>query len=481
MESSSAELGVVGLGVMGRNLAYNIAGHGYAVTGFDKDADKVKIFCQEAEDRPISCADDWESFAKQLRAPRTLLLLVPAGQAVDSVIRDALPHLSPGDLIIDGGNSFFHDTDLRERTLAERKVDFIGMGVSGGEYGALHGPSMMPGGPKDAFERIRPVLEAASAHVDGEPCIAYLGPRSAGHYVKMVHNGIEYGLMQLISETYDLLRRGLRLSDSQLQTIYGNWNQTELNSYLLEITSNIFGESDDTGDARLIDKILDSAKQKGTGKWTSQDAMELGVPTPTIDAAVAMRNMSVLKIDREAASEVLRGPAASYSGAHEEFVESLRRALYASMIVTFTQGMAQLHAASEAYDYGLSLQTIAKIWRGGCIIRAELLEEIRQAYETRSDLPSLLLHDPLRNKVTAYEDDLRFVVGQGVALGIPVAALSASLAYFDAYRSAWLPANLIQAQRDYFGAHTYERIDEKGDFHTQWEHPDAGVSVVTHA
>jgi 6-phosphogluconate dehydrogenase len=287
----------------------------------------------------------------------------------------------------------------------------------------------------------------------------------------MVHNGIEYGLMQLISETYDLLRRGLDLSDSQLQTIYGDWNRTELNSYLLEITSDIFGEADDTAGGRLIDNILDSAKQKGTGKWTSQDAMELGIPTPTIDAAVAMRNMSALKADRETASEALSRPKSSRSGAQDDFVEHARRALYVSMIMTFTQGMAQLRAASEAYEYGLSLQTIAKIWRGGCIIRAGLLEEIRQAYEARPDLPSLLLHGPFEKAVTAYEDDLRFIVGQGIRLGIPVAAFSASLAYLDAYRSAWLPANLIQAQRDYFGAHTYERVDEKGVFHTQWEHP----------
>ena len=477
MDNHTMDIGVVGLGVMGRNFALNIADHGYAVAGYDKDPDRVQTFTREAGDRPVFGAPGWEEFTQALRVPRTLLILVPAGKIVDNVLHDALPHLEPGDLIIDGGNSYFHDTELRARTLAEKQIDFFGMGISGGEEGARHGPSMMPGGPKAAFARVQPILEAAAAKVDGDPCVAYLGPEAAGHYVKMVHNGIEYGLMQLIAETYDLMRRGLHLSDRELRAVYTRWNETALNGYLLEITADIFGEVDKQTGGRLIDEILDSAKQKGTGKWTAQDALELGVPTPTIDTAVVMRNLSALKDARETASQALSGPAHAYRGSQEEFIHRLQQALYAATILTFAQGMAQLHAASQAYDYDLDLATVARIWRGGCIIRTALLEEIRTAYRAEPQLANLLLHDHFRQAVTTAQADLRFVVQAGVEMGIPVGGLTASLAYFDAYRSDWLPANLIQAQRDYFGAHTYERVDEKGVFHTEWDHPAPVVKV----
>jgi 6-phosphogluconate dehydrogenase len=469
MAKLTCDLGLVGLGVMGRNLLLNIADHGYAVAGYDKDASQVEALQREAEGRDLRGVKSLTEFVACLRQPRAVMLLVPAGAPVDAVLRDLLPHLRPGDLIIDAGNSYFEDTDLRSRTLADKDMHFFGMGISGGEAGARHGPSMMPGGPADAYERVRPVLEAAAAQVDGEPCVAHLGPGSAGHFVKMVHNGIEYGLMQLIAETYDLMKRGLGLSDDQLHDAYQEWNRGELHSYLLEITGHIFRQEDASTGKRLIDVILDEAKQLGTGMWTSQSAMELQVPTPTIDSAVAMRNLSAYKAEREMASRTLPGSPATLQGDRTAFVARLRRALYAGMIITYAQGMALLHRASDAYAYGLDLETVARIWRGGCIIRAALLENIRMAYREKPDLPNLLLEATLGNAVLDRQADLRAVVQAASQLALPVPALMASLAYFDAYRSAWLPANLIQAQRDYFGAHTYERVDAKGTFHTQWQ------------
>jgi 6-phosphogluconate dehydrogenase len=341
--------------------------------------------------------------------------------------------------------------------------------VSGGEAGARHGPSLMPGGPEDAYERVKPIFEAVAAQVEGDPCVTYLGPGSAGHYVKMVHNGIEYGLMQLIAESYDLMKRGLGLSDEALSEVYRNWNEAELNSYLVEITSHIFRKVDERTGKKILDLILDEAGQKGTGMWTSQDAMDIRVPTPVIDAAVAARNLSDLKPERDTASKRLKVRTSPFKGDRDTVLTHLKGAMVASMIITYAQGMAQLRIASKAYDYGLDLEGVARIWRGGCIIRAALLEDIRAAYQADPDLSNLLMDDRLGREVLAAQKNLRTVVRLAVKLGIPIPCLMASLAYLDGYRSAWLPANLIQAQRDDFGAHTYERIDEKGIFHTQWE------------
>jgi 6-phosphogluconate dehydrogenase len=397
------------------------------------------------------------------------MMLVPAGQVVDNVIRELIPQLERGDMIIDAGNSHFKDTDLRSKSLAEKGFLYMGVGVSGGEEGARHGPSLMPGGPKEAYERIRPIFEAVAAHVEGVPCTAYLGPGSAGHYVKMVHNGIEYGLMQLIAESYDLMKRGLGLSDEELSVVYSNWNEAELNAYLIEITSHIFHKVDERTGKRLLDVILDEADQKGTGMWASQDAMDIQVPIPVIDAAVVARNLSALKSEREAASKDLKVRTSHLKGDMDTILTQLKGAMHASMIITYAQGMAQLRAASKVYEYNLDLIDGARIWRGGCIIRAALLEDIQAAYHANPDLPNLLNDGCLGEAVMAGQKDLRRVVGLAVKLGLPIPCLMASLAYFDGYRSAWLPANLIQAQRDDFGAHTYERLDEKGVFHTQWE------------
>jgi 6-phosphogluconate dehydrogenase len=468
MNKNQSQMGMVGLGVMGRNLLLNMADHGFPVAGYDKDPQKVAELRREAGDRPALGAEDIRGFMALLRKPRAVMLLVPAGPIVDSVIRDLLPYLKSGDLIMDAGNSHFCDTDLRQKTLEAKGLHFFGMGISGGEAGARHGPSMMPGGPQAAYEIVRPVLEACAAHVKGDPCVAYLGPRSAGHYVKMVHNGIEYGLMQLIAEIYDLLQRGLGLSDRELGDQFDLWNRTELNGYLVEITADIFHKLDEATGKPLVDEVLDAAHQKGTGMWTSQDALELHVPTPTIDVSVAMRNLSGMTDERAAVSNKISVSLETYPGDPAPLIEYARRALYAAMILTYAQGMAQLRAASQAYAYNLDLSTVARIWRGGCIIRSALLEPIRAAYIRRPDLPHLLLDDALGRAVAERGADLRTVVQTTTGLGIPVPALMASLAYYDSLRAGHLPANLIQAQRDYFGAHTYERVDQRGVFHTQW-------------
>jgi len=462
------EIGMVGLGVMGRNFLLNMADNGFSVAGYDKDATKVEALRRESKQRDICGAENIQEFVGLLRRPRAAMVLVPAGAPVDAVIDDLLPHLQKGDLIIDAGNSHFKDTNLRARNLAQKGIEFLGTGVSGGEEGARHGPSIMPGGAQEAYERVRPVFEAAAARVDGEPCVAYLGPESAGHFVKMVHNGIEYGLMQLIAESYDLMNRGLGLNNDELHRVYTAWNKGKLNSYLMEITSHIFAREDEKTGRRLIDEILDVARQKGTGLWTSQSALELQVPIPTIDLAVAMRNMSAAKQQREQASAVLRRPVRRFEGDRESFLDQLGQALYAGMVITYAQGLAVLSGASEAYGYHLDLEAVARIWRGGCIIRAALLEDIRAAFRARRDLPNLLLDPNMSQKVMAHQEYLRQVVCQAGAFGVPVPGLMGSLAYLDGYRSARLPANLIQAQRDYFGAHTYERLDAEGTFHSQW-------------
>jgi 6-phosphogluconate dehydrogenase len=468
MVKQERKIGMVGLGVMGRNLVLNMADHGYSVVGYDKEESQVKALLAEADGRDVQSVKSLEEFIHLLPSPRAVMILVPAGPPVDAVIQDLVPHLSSGDLLIDGGNSHFRDTDRRGEALAKKGIEYLGVGISGGELGARHGPSMMPGGPRGAYERVLPIFEATAAQVGGEPCVTFLGPGSAGHYVKMIHNGIEYGLMQLIAETYHLMRRGLNLTDDQLGEIYGGWNQEELNSYLIEITAHIFRQVDAKTGKRLIDLILDKAKQKGTGMWTSQDAMNLQVPAPTIDVAVAMRNLSAAKGEREVASQILDRRSRTFTGDQATCLKQLRSALYASMIITYAQGMAQLRHASQAYSYNFNLEDVARIWRGGCIIRSALLDEIRAAYHAEPDLANLL-DSHLGKQVLERRADLQAIACTAAELGIPMPGLMVSLAYLDAYRSAWLPANLIQAQRDYFGAHTYERVDARGVFHTQWD------------
>jgi len=465
----NCEIGMVGLGVMGRNLLLNMADHGHSVAGYDKDAGKTDQLREEAETRAVCGASNLREFAGLLRVPRAVIMLVPAGPPVDSVIRDLLPFLERGDLVIDGGNSHFSDMDLRTKALAERGIQFLGVGISGGEHGARHGPSIMPGGPRDAYERVRPVFESIAAKVNGDPCVAYLGPGSAGHYVKMVHNGIEYGVMQLIAETYDLMKRGLGATDDKLSAVYGLWDRGELSSYLVEITASIFGQVDGKTGKRLVDVILDEAAQTGTGMWTSQDAMDMQVPLPTIDVAVAMRNLSGMEKERGEASRAMPPLIRHFGGCGDTFIGQLRDALHAGMIITYAQAMALLAVASAKREYHLDLEAIARIWRGGCIIRAAVLEDIRGAFRANSSLPNLLLDPGLSRKVMTLEESLRKAVGAAGELGIPAPGLMVSLAYLDGYRSAWSPANLIQAQRDYFGSHTYERSDAKGVFHTQWE------------
>jgi 6-phosphogluconate dehydrogenase len=470
MGNQGCEIGLIGLGVMGRNFVLNMADHGFPVAAYNRTTQKTKDFMeQEVGDRPIKAGYDLKEFVGLLRRPRALVLLVAAGDPVDAVIRELLPLLEPGDLIIDGGNSHFTDTNRRFQFLSGKKLHFMGMGISGGEAGARYGPSLMPGGPPEMYDRVGPVLEAAAAHVNGDPCVTYLGPRSAGHYVKMVHNGIEYGLIELIVETYDLFKRGLGLTPPELAPIYDRWDRAELNSYLMEITAKIFTRRDDRTDKFLVDMILDKAKQKGTGMWTSWDAMDLQVGTPTIDVAVVMRDLSGYKEEREKAAGVLAGPAPAFQGDKERFVGQVKNALYACMIATYAQGLALLQRASTAYNYDLDLEAVARIWRGGCIIRAALLEDIRNAYKAKADLANLLMDPHLGREFQSREVDLREVVKVAATLGLPAPSMMVTLGYYDAYRSAVLPANLIQAQRDFFGAHTYERLDVPGVFHTKWE------------
>ncbi len=470
MAENTCDIGLVGLGVMGRNLMLNIADHGFRTAGYDLDSEKTRHLQQEKEaHHAVFTATDMVSFLNLLRSPRAVILLVPAGDPVDKVLDEMLRHLADSDLIIDAGNSHFKDTDRRIQRAAEKGVHFMGMGVSGGEKGARNGPSMMPGGAPAAYERVRPIFEQAAARVGNDPCVAYLGPGSAGHYVKMVHNGIEYGLMQLLAETYDLMKRGLGLSNEQLHQTYDSWNRTELSGYLTQITAQIFAYRDDSTGGCLVDQILDRADQKGTGTWTVADALSLQVPVPTIDLAVQMRNLSMLKQHRLRIAEAFQQPRQAAGNDAKQLIEQLRRALYAGMILTYAQGLALLRKASQSYRYRLDLGTVARIWRGGCIIRAALLENIMAAFARNPDLPNLLMDPELGRRVAQSREDLAAVSCAAAAMGIPAPGLMISLAYFDAFRSARLPANLIQAQRDFFGAHTYQRVDAQGHFHTDWE------------
>jgi 6-phosphogluconate dehydrogenase len=455
---------------MGRNFALNMADKGFRVGVYNRTEEKTRRFMkEEAGERSIEAGYSLEKWVKTLKKPRAVLIFVPAGHPVDEVIDELTPNLKSGDLIIDSGNSHFRDTNRRAESLSKKGILYLGMGVSGGEYGARHGPSLMPGGAEEGYNRVRSILEACAASAKGEPCVAYMGPGSAGHYVKMVHNGIEYGIMQLISESYDLLRRGLHFDVERIRSIYDQWNQGKLSSYLVEITAHVLDRRDERSGKPLVDLILDRARQKGTGMWTSRDALDLQTPVPTIDVAVGMRNLSDYKEERRTAGETFGAPSKSYQGDKEAFVHGMQNGLYAAVIITYAQGMALLREASQAYDYKLDLEVVARIWRGGCIIRAALLEDIRSAFRERSDLKNLLLSPGLGNEVMDRREDLRNVICTGAELGIPVPGFMSALAYFDAYRSVQLPANLIMAQRDYFGAHRYERIDAEGTFHTKWE------------
>ncbi|OZM57991.1 phosphogluconate dehydrogenase (NADP(+)-dependent, decarboxylating) [Lottiidibacillus patelloidae] len=461
-------IGVLGVGVMGKSLALNFESKGYSVSLYDVFSETTKNIIASNPNKNLKATFSVEEFINSLEVPRKILLMVKAGEVTDKAIDSLLPFLSEGDILIDGGNTLFIDTIRRNKALQEKGINFIGAGVSGGEEGALKGPAIMPGGQREAFDLVRPLLEDIAAKVDGDPCCTYIGPDGAGHYVKMVHNGIEYGDMQLICEAYFLLKNTLNLSYEELHKIFAEWNAGELDSYLMEITANIFTKVDEETGKPLVDVILDTAGQKGTGKWTSKDALDLGVPLPIITESVFARFISAMKEERVKASKVLSGPNKPFTGDKNEFIESVRKALYMSKICSYAQGFAQLKAASEEYNWDLQYGSIAMIFRGGCIIRAGFLQNIKEAYDRDGNLANLMLDPYFKEIVESYQTALRDTISTAVQHGIPVPALSSALSYYDSYRTETLPANLLQAQRDYFGAHTYKRIDKEGTFHTDW-------------
>jgi len=467
----TCSIGLIGCGVMGQNLALNLERNGFPVAAYDTDADKVSKYVNgKAAGKNIRAAASLDEFVSLLAKPRRILLMVPAGNAVDVCIDQLLPHLENADIIIDGGNSHFADTDRRTKTLEARGLRYIGTGVSGGEEGALWGPSVMPGGSPEAWPLVKDMLQAIAAKTDdGEPCCEWVGARGAGHFVKMVHNGIEYGDMQLICEAYQLMRAGLGLSLDEMSDTFAEWNQGELSSYLIEITAAILRQRDENGDA-VVDQILDTAGQKGTGKWTAVTALDLGQPLTLIGEAVFARFLSALKDERVAAAKVLSGPTEPFAGNRDALLDDLRQALYAAKIVSYAQGFQLMRAADAEYGWKLNNGAIALLWRGGCIIRSAFLGKIRDAFDTSPNLVNLLLDPFFADVVTNAQPAWRRIVTTAVQLGIPMPAMSAALTYYDGYRGARLPANLLQAQRDYFGAHTYERIDRpRGEFfHTQW-------------
>jgi len=466
----SCDIGVIGLAVMGQNLALNFERNGYRVAVYNRTAERTRQFLAEhGQQKQLVGCETVAELVASLKRPRRVLMMVKAGNPVDQVITELLPLLEPGDILIDGGNSFFKDTERRSQEVEAKGLLYLGMGISGGEEGALKGPSLMPSGHRQAYLALEEMLQAIAAKVDGEPCVTYLGRGGGGHYVKMVHNGIEYADMQLIAETYDLLQRGFGLKAEQISQTFAAWNQGALNSYLIEITAQIFKVIDPQSAEPLVEKILDVAEQKGTGKWTAEEALDLGVPIPTLQAAVEARALSTQRTLRLEVARQLGGTMPPGSASPSPALTDLEQALYAAKICSYAQGMALLRQASETYGYGFDLSEVARIWRGGCIIRARLLEDIRRAYRADPALPNLILapffRQALVNAQTAWRETLQF----GVSRGIPLPAMSAALAYFDSLRSARLPANLIQAQRDYFGAHTYQRIDQEGVFHTEWQ------------
>ncbi|WP_369901989.1 NADP-dependent phosphogluconate dehydrogenase [Bacillus manliponensis] len=464
------QIGVVGVGVMGKSLALNFESRGYSVALYDISKEKVDEIIEENSGKNVVGTHMVEEFVNALESPRKILLMVNAGEITDKAIDSLLPYLDKGDILIDGGNTYFVDTIRRNKRLAEKGINFIGAGVSGGEEGALKGPAIMPGGQKDAYEKVKDMLENISAKVNGEPCCSYIGPDGAGHYVKMVHNGIEYGDMQLICEAYFFLKQTLDLTAEEFHEIFAEWNKGELNSYLIEITADIFTKKDEETGKALVDVILDTAGQKGTGKWTSQSALDLGISLPIITESVFARCISALKEERVNASKVLSGPKDKPALGIEkaELIEAVRQALYMSKICSYAQGFTQLKAASEEYEWNLDFGSISMLWRGGCIIRAAFLQNIKEAYEKNTELPNLLLDSYFKEIVESYQGGLRQIISLAVQQGIPVPAFSAAISYYDSYRTATLPANLLQAQRDYFGAHTYKRVDKEGTFHTKW-------------
>lgn len=464
---SKQQIGVIGMAVMGRNLALNIESRGYSVSIYNRSKDKTEEVMAEHPGKKLVPYFSMQDFVNSLEKPRRVLIMVQAGKGTDAVIDELKPLLDKGDIIIDGGNAYFKDTIRRNTDLSNDGFNFIGTGVSGGEEGALKGPSIMPGGQKEAYQLVAPILEKIAATANGEPCVAYIGPDGAGHYVKMVHNGIEYGDMQLIAESYSLLKHAVGLNNDELAAVFSEWNKGELDSYLIEITADIFRKKDESGQY-LVDVILDAAGNKGTGKWTSQNSLDLGEPLSLITESVFARYISAIKEQRVAASKILSGPSASVSGDKAELIEKIRKALYMGKIISYAQGFAQLKAASNEYKWDLNYGEIAKIFRAGCIIRAQFLQKITDAYAENKEVVNLLLTPYFQKTVEDYQQSLRDVVSLAVQSGIPVPTLSAAITYYDSYRSAVLPANLIQAQRDYFGAHTYLRTDKEGVFHTEW-------------
>ena len=470
MNSSLYDFGMIGLGTMGCNLLLNMADNHFAVIGFDINRSKAEEFEASANpDTVVKGVFELSSMVQQLKKPRKMMMLVPAGKPVDDVINNLLPLLEKDDIVIDGGNSHFTDTLKRIQFLQEKGIHFMGIGISGGEMGARTGPSIMPGGDQPAWNQVKPILEAVSAKVNGEPCVAYMGKWAAGHYVKMVHNGIEYGIMQLISEVYDILKRGVGLTNEELHDTFKNWNEGDMQSFLLEITADIFTHKDaETGKA-MVDIILDKAGSKGTGKWTSQNAMDLATPIPTIDMAVAMRDISVYKDERMTAAELYGRNSSQMIRDKEKFVSQLHDALYFATIICYAQGFALLHKGSGDLDMNIPLPDVVRIWRGGCIIRSALLDNFYSVYKKDPELSNMLLNKKIARLLKSKEKKVRMVIKQATALRIPMAGFTSALAYFDAYCSKQLPTNLIQAQRDFFGAHMYQRIDKEGMFHNEWQ------------
>lgn len=465
------QIGVVGMAVMGKNLALNIESRGYTVAIYNRTGSKTEAVAKEHADKNLVPSYTIEDFVNSLEKPRRIMMMVKAGAGTDAVINELLPLLDKGDVLIDGGNTFFGDTQRRSAELDKSGINFIGMGVSGGELGALQGPSLMPGGQKEAYDLVAPILEQISAKAeDGAPCVTYIGPDGAGHYTKMVHNGIEYGDMELIAESYNLLRNLLGLSVDEIAGIFSDWNKGELDSYLIEITADILTRKDDLDTGKpIVDVILDAAGNKGTGKWSSQSAAELGVPQSVITESLYARYISAMKDERVAASKVLPQPVGNVTLPDKQAViEMIRKALYFSKVMSYAQGFEQLRVASEKYNWDLNYGEIAKIWRAGCIIRARFLQNITNAYDKEPGLKNLLLDDYFLDITKNYQESVRDLVGLAAKAGVPVPGFMAAISYFDSYRSAVLPANLIQAQRDYFGAHTYERNDRPGIFHYTW-------------
>lgn len=472
---SKPQIGVVGMAVMGKNLALNIESRGYSVAIYNRTGSKTEKVVADHPDKNLVPSYTIEDFVNSLETPRRIILMVKAGAPTDATIKSLLPHLDKGDVLIDGGNTFFQETMRRNEDLDNSGINFIGMGVSGGEKGALEGPSLMPGGQKEAYDLVEPILKKIAAKAeDGEACVIYVGPNGAGHYVKMVHNGIEYGDMELIAESYNLMRNLLGLSNDEISDVFNEWKDGELKSYLIDITADILTRKDDLGTGKpIVDVILDRAGNKGTGKWSSQSALELGVPQSLITESVYARYISAMKDERVAASQVLPNPEFDLGDVNKkELVEKIRRALYFSKIMSYAQGFEQLRVASENYDWNLNYGDMAKIWREGCIIRAQFLQKITDAYEKNPELKNLMLDDYFKKIVEEYQNDVRDIAALAIKAGVACPGFSSAITYYDQYRSAHLPANIIQAQRDYFGAHTYERTDREGIYHYEWYHEE---------